>query len=84
MYFLNQRIASSSGNSAMILTVTSNFDITTVTPFFTPGVLDEPVVFTLITSVTNDQNSVIKIIARTFGFVVNTCKRSDYVVNAMN
>lgn len=78
--FLHKWIAGSGGDSTVILSITGDLDVALVSPLFTPGILYEPIIFTsFIFSISNYQNSVIQIIARTFGLIINAYTRIKYV-----
>lgn len=60
IYMLNKRIASSCGNTALILLVTAHPDVTVVTPGCAPRVLDDVVGLFTVSVITNSQNTVIE------------------------
>ena len=70
---LNLRIRGRGGNAAHIVLVTSHFDVSLITPFFAPGVLDQPVVLAglSISSVADSQNTVIQILGAAVGLGVH-------------
>ena len=60
LFYLNQRIAGSCGNTALILLVTAHPDETFVTPRCTPRVLDDVIGLFAISVITNSENTVIE------------------------
>lgn len=62
----------------MIPAVASDLDVTFISPLFAPGVLHQPEVLVLVSglallsTVTDDQNSMVQILAAAFRLVVNT------------
>ena len=57
---LNKWIAGASGNSTLIVPIPGHHDVTVHSPPSTPGVLDQPVVLTLIVSITNNKYAMIQ------------------------
>lgn len=56
----------------MVVLVSGHLDVTLVTPAGSPGVLDQPVVSTRLSSVTNSQNTVVELRGRATRLVVDT------------
>ena len=57
---LNQRVAGTACNSTLIVLVSGHHDISLHSPPYSPGVLDQPVVFTFVCSVTNDKDPMVQ------------------------
>jgi len=55
----NQRIAGRSGDTALIFLISGHFDVSTISPFLSPGVLHQPVVLALFSSISNRKNTMI-------------------------
>ena len=59
----NLRIGSHSCNSTFVVLISGKFEISITSPFFTPRIFDQPVIFsTFSSSITNCQNSMIQLI----------------------
>jgi len=72
VYFLDNWIRSRSGNTAIVVSVSGHFNVTSITPRSTPGVLDQPKVLAAFGTKTNSQNSVVEGSGRASGFIVNS------------
>ena len=72
---LNHRVRSQCSNAAHVIFIPSHADVSLLSPGWSPGVLDEPVVLSFVSSaVAHSQHSVIQIMRVTVYIRVNTQK----------
>jgi len=72
MLQLDCRVARISGNSALVVLVPGHLDISLLSPGCSPGVLDEPIVSSTVSSVSNGEDTVVKHGRRAGRFIINT------------
>jgi hypothetical protein len=69
---LDNWVAGHSGNTTLVVSITSKVEVTFHTPGITPAVLDEPVVLGAINTVSNNKNSVVKAGAAAKSWVIDS------------
>jgi len=72
MLFLHNGVRGRGGNTALVALVAGHHDEALVTPRGTPRVLDNPVVLARVSAITNSQDTVVQVLGRAQGLIVDT------------
>jgi hypothetical protein len=66
------RIRGRGGHSTHVFLITSNLDVSLISPSGSPGVLDQPVVLACLDTITDSENTMVEILGIAVRFVIDT------------